>query len=134
MTHRRNKVWRRKPRTRDPVFGDMILMGALLEVGLAAQTCTECTDEPNTYMVTNGLVCDEYPSAYTKFCKQNANWAKQKFCQRSCFENGAGYFGDVCFGSAAFSAAPTIASSTLASSAAIAAAAAAAAAIAALAS
>ncbi|EOD30063.1 hypothetical protein EMIHUDRAFT_99528 [Emiliania huxleyi CCMP1516] len=74
----------------------LILLGALLEVGLAAQTCTECTDEPNTYMVTNGLVCDEYPSAYTKFCKQNANWAKQKFCQRSCFENGAGYDGDVC--------------------------------------
>ena len=74
----------------------LILLGAILEFGLPATNCTACTNERNNYMEQNNLVCDEYPSAYTRFCKQNANWAKQKFCQRSCFENGAGYDGDVC--------------------------------------
>ena len=75
----------------------IIWLGAILEIGIAAQTCTGgCTDERNGYMVRNDLKCDHYPFAYTKLCKHNANWAKQKFCQRSCFENGAGYDGDVC--------------------------------------
>ena len=74
----------------------LILLGAILEIGLAAQTSTECTDLRNNFMVQNDLVCDNYPYAYDKLCKHNANWAKQKFCQRSCFENGAGYDGDVC--------------------------------------
>ena len=47
-------------------------------------------------MVEKDLVCDEYPYAYKKLCRHNANWATKKFCQRSCFENGAGYDGDVC--------------------------------------
>ena len=62
----------------------LILLGAILEFGLPATNCTACTNERNNYMEQNNLVCDEYPSAYTRFCKQNANWAKQKFCQRSC--------------------------------------------------
>jgi len=68
----------------------------LAENASPSAACTECSDEPNAYMVGKDLVCDEYPYAYTKLCKHNANWAKQKFCQRSCFENGAGYNGDVC--------------------------------------
>ena len=58
--------------------------------------CTECTDERNNYMQSNDLVCGQYPYAYEKLCKHNENWAKQKFCQRSCYANGAGYDGDVC--------------------------------------
>ena len=50
----------------------------------------------NAYMVGKDLVCDEYPYAYKKLCKHNANWAKQKIFQRSCFEHGAGYNGAVC--------------------------------------
>ena len=89
----------------------IIWLGAILEIGIAAQTCTGgCTDERNGYMVRNDLKCDHYPFAYTKLCKHNANWAKQKFCQRSCFENGAGYDGDVCC--AAAPPAPTTAKCT----------------------
>ena len=57
--------------------------------------CTECTDTPNAYMVDNDFACDgSWASyAYENLCKHNANWAKQKFCQRSCFANGAGYDG-----------------------------------------
>ena len=60
--------------------------------------CTECTDTPNAYMVDNDFACDgSWASyAYENLCKHNANWAKQKFCQRSCFANGAGYDGDEC--------------------------------------
>ena len=58
--------------------------------------CTECTDERNKYMVDNDVACDQYPYAYSNLCKHNDNWAKQKFCQKSCFANGAGYAGEVC--------------------------------------
>ena len=58
--------------------------------------CTECTDERNQWMATKDLACDRWPYAYTKLCKHSSNWAKQKFCQRSCFANGAGYDGDEC--------------------------------------
>ena len=60
--------------------------------------CTECTDTPNAYMVDNDFACNgSWASyAYENLCKHNANWAKQKFCQRSCFANGAGYDGDEC--------------------------------------
>ena len=57
--------------------------------------CTECTDERNNYMQSNDLVCGQYPYAYEKLCKHNENWAKQKFCQRSCYANRAGYDGDM---------------------------------------
>ena len=60
-------------------------------------TCIEwCTDQPNAYMDQNGLACDDYPYAYDKLCTHNDNWRSRKFCQRSCYENGAGYDGDVC--------------------------------------
>ena len=58
--------------------------------------CTQCTDQPNAYMDQNGLACDDYPYAYDKLCTHNDNWRSRKFCQRSCYENGAGYDGDVC--------------------------------------
>ena len=49
-------------------------------------------------MVDNDFACNgSWASyAYENLCKHNANWAKQKFCQRSCFANGAGYDGDEC--------------------------------------
>ena len=57
--------------------------------------CTECTDERNNYMQSNDLVCGQYPYAYEKLCKHNENWVQKRFCQRSCYANGAGYDGDV---------------------------------------
>ncbi|EOD17281.1 hypothetical protein EMIHUDRAFT_118619 [Emiliania huxleyi CCMP1516] len=58
--------------------------------------CTECADERNKWMATNSLTCHSFPYAYIKLCKWDAEWAMQKFCQRSCFDNGAGYGGDLC--------------------------------------
>ena len=61
-------------------------------------------------MVRSDFKCHQFDYANTNVCKHNANWAKQKFCQRSCFENGAGYDGDVCC--AAAPPAPTTATCT----------------------
>ena len=40
--------------------------------------------------------CDEWEFAYTKRCKHDADWRAAKWCQHSCFVNGAGYAGDNC--------------------------------------
>ena len=72
-------------------YGDMCCLAAAPPV-----TCTECTNERNTYMEETDKVCDQFPYAYRNRCKHDDYWVKRKFCQRSCFDNGAGYEGDVC--------------------------------------
>ena len=43
-----------------------------------------------------GMGCDEWEFAYTTRCKHDADWRAAKWCQHSCFVNGAGYAGDNC--------------------------------------
>lgn len=59
--------------------------------------CTICTDERSWWMENIGdMGCDEWEFAYTTRCKHDADWRAAKWCQHSCFVNGAGYAGDNC--------------------------------------
>lgn len=59
--------------------------------------CTICTDERSWWMENiGGMDCDEWEFAYTTRCKHDADWRAAKWCQHSCFVNGAGYAGDNC--------------------------------------
>jgi hypothetical protein len=46
-------------------------------------------------MVNNGKSCSEDVN-YSDKCKNTASWVTNKFCQQSCYDNGAGYDGDDC--------------------------------------
>ena len=90
-------VLERRCRSLLPVCGD-----ALLTLPLAG-TCnstsesftTSCTDTPTSWMVNNGKSCSEDVN-YSNKCKNTASWVTNKFCQQSCYDNGAGYDGDDC--------------------------------------
>lgn len=59
--------------------------------------CTICTDERSWWMENIGRMdCDEWEFAYSARCKYDADWRAAKWCQHSCFINGAGYAGDNC--------------------------------------
>mmetsp|Transcript_26523 Transcript_26523/g.53856 ORF Transcript_26523/g.53856 Transcript_26523/m.53856 type:complete len:112 (-) Transcript_26523:539-874(-) len=43
-----------------------------------------------------GNECDNWQFAYKNRCKHDPDWSEAKWCQYSCFANGAGYPGDNC--------------------------------------
>lgn len=43
-----------------------------------------------------GNECDGWQFAYKNRCKHDPDWREAKWCQYSCFVNGAGYAGDNC--------------------------------------
>jgi len=58
-------------------------------------SCTVCTDIETYWMANNGKDCTTSNLIYTK-CNKDATWESNKFCQKSCYEAGYGYAGDVC--------------------------------------
>ena len=46
-------------------------------------------------MVNNGKTCAENVN-YNNKCRHKDRWVTNKYCQQSCFDNGAGYDGDDC--------------------------------------
>jgi len=54
-----------------------------------------CTDTPTSNMVNNGKTCAEDVN-YSNKCRHMDSWTTNKYCQQSCFDNGAGYDGDDC--------------------------------------
>lgn len=56
----------------------------------SAQPCEQCTDEPTSYMVSQGITCQqEVTSAQPAHCK--TWWPEDKYCQQACFDAGHGY-------------------------------------------
>merc|ERR1712167_99387 len=55
-----------------------------------------CTDTPTAWMKKNGKSCDSWKYIFKNKCNHDAHWMKNKYCQQSCFLNGAGYDGDIC--------------------------------------
>jgi len=55
----------------------------------------QCTDTPSSWMSNNGKTCSEDVDYSTK-CNHSSTWSNNKYCQQSCYDNGAGYDGDYC--------------------------------------
>jgi len=68
---------------------------------------SSCTDQRDDYMAKKGHQCDNWGYMYTNRCKHgDSGWQKNKWCQQSCWDNGAGYEGDNCGATSATSEAP----------------------------
>ena len=58
----------------------------------AAPPCVPCDDVPQEpYMSNNGKTCATWSYAHTDKCALDAAWVANRWCARSCFENGNGY-------------------------------------------
>ena len=54
--------------------------------------CVPCDDVPQEpYMSNNGKTCATWSYAHTDKCALDAAWVANRWCARSCFENGNGY-------------------------------------------
>jgi hypothetical protein len=51
-------------------------------------------------MTENGHTCESFIKAgnAASTCKNNNNWVKKKYCQKTCYAHGRGYDGDDCTG------------------------------------
>ena len=58
--------------------------------------CTPCDDKPTPIMIGKGKVCSDFPTIISTRCNDADNWVDNKFCRKTCFENGRGYEGDDC--------------------------------------
>ena len=58
--------------------------------------CTPCDDTPTPIMIGKGKVCSNFPTIISTRCNDAENWVDNKFCRKTCFENGRGYEGDDC--------------------------------------
>merc|ERR1711971_155627 len=56
--------------------------------------CIECDDEETNGMNNKNQDCSTHK--ISNKCNLNNNWAKNKFCQLSCYKAGLGYDGDIC--------------------------------------
>jgi len=54
-----------------------------------------CTNEPSRHMVRKNKSCDSWEKLVF-MCNQRLHWRSKKFCQKSCYDLGLGYDGDVC--------------------------------------
>jgi len=54
-----------------------------------------CTNKPSRHMVRKNKSCDSWDKL-SFMCNQRLHWKSKKFCQKSCYDLGAGYDGDVC--------------------------------------
>ena len=59
---------------------------------LETSVCVQCDDVPmEPYMSNNGKTCATWSFAHTSKCASDSVWVANRYCARSCFENGNGY-------------------------------------------
>jgi len=74
------------------------------------QQCIFCTDDESPYMKWAGKKCESWsliPYRCTERSSSYNFWSRERFCQKSCFDIGFPYPGDVCCPSSAPTPIPT---------------------------
>lgn len=59
------------------------------------QEATQCDNRQAPHMEEKGMSCTTFPNM-ASYCKNNAYWIKERYCQKSCWDYGYGYDGDDC--------------------------------------
>lgn len=59
-------------------------------------TCTECSDEPTPWMISEGYTCGSIPRPIARKCNETQRWVDNNYCQQTCYLAGRGYDGVEC--------------------------------------